>query len=75
MLVFEGGKQLPLNKTNLRLLVKWWGTHFRAWIGQEVAVYRDESVFFAAQQVGGWRLRRPSRQDLVTATDDEEDAF
>jgi hypothetical protein len=70
-----GGKQMSLNKTNLRLLVKWFGSKTRDWLGKEVAVYRDESVSFAGQLVGGWRLRKPSKHDLAATTDDEDAPF
>ena len=69
-----GGKRLSLNTTNLKLMAKWFGPKPRNWTGKDVAVYRDESVSFGGQLVGGWRLRRPSRHDLAATTDDEEAA-
>jgi hypothetical protein len=73
VLTFSGDKVFSLNKTNLRLLVKWFGPHTRDWIGKQVAVYRDESVSFAGQLVGGWRLRKPSKHDQADSTDLEVD--
>lgn len=64
VLTFDDGHCLGLNKTNLRLLAKWYGTRASAWVGKDVTVYRDESVQYAGRLVGGWRLRRPSVHDL-----------
>ena len=57
-------RSLGLNKTNLRLLAKWYGTKASAWVGKTVTVYRDESIQFAGRLVGGWRLRKPQAHDL-----------
>lgn len=56
---FEDDRCLGLNKTNLALLVKFFGKHHRAWVGKAVAVYKDESVSFGGRLVGGLRVRRP----------------
>jgi hypothetical protein len=70
---FTNGKSLPLNKTNLKLLVKWFGPHPSAWIGRQVVIYRDESVSYAGQLVGGWRLRKPSKHDAVPSADGSDE--
>ena len=57
------------------MLAKWFGPKTRNWIGKEVAVYRDESVSFGGQLVGGWRPRKPSKHDLAATTDDEDAPF
>lgn len=64
VLTFDDGHCLGLNKTNLRLLAKWFGTKSSAWVGKTVTVYRDESVQFAGRLTGGWRLRKPQAHDL-----------
>ena len=72
---FEGDRCVGLNKTNLKLLAKWFGKHHRAWTGKRVTVYRDESVTYGGRLTGGWRMRKPSKQDVsfpaVVVTDTE----
>jgi hypothetical protein len=71
VVTFEGGRCLGLNKTNLRLLAKWFGKHARGWIGKDVAIYIDESVSYAGRLTGGLRVRKPTRDDKnVEAVDD-----
>lgn len=72
VLTFDDDHCLGLNKTNLRLLAKWFGTKSSAWIGKSVTVYRDESVTFGGRLTGGWRLRKPYAQDVdgMAAVDD-----
>jgi hypothetical protein len=64
---FEGTPErcLGLNQTNLALLAKWFGRRHRAWAGQQVVVYRDESVSFGGRLVGGLRVRKPSAHELA----------
>jgi hypothetical protein len=72
VLTFEGGKLLTLNRVNLTLLAKWFGPHTRDWVGQRVAVYRDDTVMFGGQLTGGWRLRRALKGDpALTAREPE----
>jgi hypothetical protein len=61
---FDGERALSLNKTNLTLLAKWFGKRPSAWKGQQVTVYRDESISFGGRLVGGLRVRKPSSQDV-----------
>jgi len=68
---FSDGRQFSLNKTNLALIVKWFGKHYRAWIGQVIAVYCDESVSFAGRLTGGLRVRKPLPQDLPVVDREE----
>jgi hypothetical protein len=76
VLTFDNGKSLPLNKTNLRLLAKWFGNHTRDWVGRKVSVYRDDSISFGGNLVGGWRLRKPTKPAVAPPVDtvDEDDA-
>ena len=69
-LVFNDDHCLSLNKTNLRLLAKWFGKKPSAWVGKDVSIYRDESVSFGGRMVGGWRLSKPSAHDPVGLADD-----
>src|SRR5262245_48555253 len=63
VLTFEGDRRLSLNRTNLRLMAKWFGTRPSAWIGQRITVYVDESVSFGGRLVGGLRIRKPLPSD------------
>ena len=72
VLTFSNGRILSLNRTNLKLMAKWFGVRPSAWVGQYVTVYRDESVSFAGQLTGGWRLRKPSKQDLAPTQPDAD---
>jgi hypothetical protein len=69
VLTFDDDRSLSLNRTNLALLAKYFGKHSSKWVGQTIAVYRDESVSFGGRLVGGLRVRRASPHDL--APDDE----
>ena len=42
--------------TVLRLLIEAWGDEAAAWVGRRVRLYRDESVRFGADAVGGIRI-------------------
>ena len=53
----EGTKKLTLNQTNLKILVKHFGTKTSGWIGKRVQLYYDENVSFGNALVGGLRLR------------------
>jgi len=64
VVTFEGDRCLGLNKTNLQLLAKWFGTRNSAWIGKRITVYRDESISFGGRLTGGLRVRRPAPQDV-----------
>jgi hypothetical protein len=64
VLTFDDERCFGLNKTNLRLMVKWFSKHWRTWIGKKITVYRDESISFGGRLVGGLRIRRPAPQDI-----------
>jgi hypothetical protein len=64
VITFDGERCLGLNKTNLQLLAKWFGKHAKAWVGQRITVYKDESISFGGRLVGGLRVRKPSKQDV-----------
>lgn len=68
VITFTNDRSLSLNRTNLALLAKYFGKRAQAWVGQSIAVYRDESVNFGGRLTGGLRVRKPStldRQDTV----------
>ena len=46
--------------TILRLLIAAWGDEASAWIGRRVTLYRDESVRFGSDAVGGIRVSHMS---------------
>lgn len=50
--------------TILRLLIKAWGEDSNAWVGRLVVLYRDDSVRFGKEAVGGIRILAMS--DLPT---------
>lgn len=49
--------------TVLRLLMEAWGDEAAVWEGRRVELYRDPSVRFGADQVGGIRVSRMSHLD------------
>lgn len=73
VVTFDGDPErlLGLNKTNLALCAKWFGKRPSAWVGQQVVVYRDESVSFAGQLVGGLRVRKPSPREVAASVPDD----
>ena len=64
VLTFTDERRLSLNKTNLRLCAKWFGTKARAWADQVIVVYLDESVSFGGRLTGGLRVRKPTPDEL-----------
>lgn len=46
--------------TMLRLLIAAWGDEASAWVGRRVTLYRDESVRFGSDAVGGIRVSHMS---------------
>ncbi len=57
-LEFEGKqKQLVLNSTNRKSLVRKFGTDVREWAGQEITLWVDRKVRFAGRTVNGIRIK------------------
>ena len=48
--------------TMLRLLIAAWGDEAATWVGRRVTLYRDESIRFGADAVGGIRVSHMSNQ-------------
>jgi len=74
---FTDNRALSLNKTNLKLLAKWFGKKSSLWVGKQITVYVDESVSYAGRLTGGLRVRRPLSSDVpafVTETDLDSEA-
>lgn len=46
--------------TVLRLLIAAWGDDATQWVGRRVELYRDDSITFGRDQVGGIRISRMS---------------
>ena len=59
-LVEGGGRAWRPPLTMLRLLIAAWGDDATTWTGRRVTLYRDESVRFGADAVGGIRLSHMS---------------
>ena len=58
IITISGGHQpWKPGKTARRCLAACWGVHARKWIGQTVELYRDASVMFGGEKVGGIRVR------------------
>ena len=58
IITISGGHQpWKPGKTARRCLAACWGVHARKWIGQSVELYRDASVMFGGEKVGGIRVR------------------
>jgi hypothetical protein len=55
ILCFESGRQLPLNQTNLKTLIRAYGPHPDNLIGQKIILYR-EMVPFGGRMVPGVRI-------------------
>ncbi len=53
------GGHMPFKpcKTVRRILVSAWGSNAANWIGQSMTLYRDQSVKWGGEQVGGIRIR------------------
>jgi hypothetical protein len=76
-LTFEGEdtKKLTLNVTNLKILVKHFGSKSSGWIGRRIVLYLDENVTFGSSLVGGLRVRVPraSKAAPLTTVAEAED--
>lgn len=53
----ETDKQMVINATNRRRLVKWYGPRTQEWWEQTVTLYVDHEVKLAGQTVDGIRVR------------------
>lgn len=55
----ECEQTLPLNKVNLKLLVKYLNSKdTQAWVGQKIVIFHDPGVAYKGQLVGGLRVRQ-----------------
>ena len=54
---FGKGRPFKPSKTALRVLGLAWGEHTSVWIGRRVELYRDPSVRWAGEEVGGIRIQ------------------
>lgn len=62
---YQGGDGRPYKpcKSMRRVLIHAWGSESDNWIGKAMVVYRDESVTWAGQAVGGIRISHLSHID------------
>ena len=54
---FGKGRPFKPSKTALRVLGVAWGKHTSVWIGRRIELYRDPSVRWAGEEVGGIRIK------------------
>lgn len=57
------GKPYKPAKTMRRVLVNIWGPETAAWAGRKLTLYRDDSVTFGGETVGGIRISHMSHID------------
>jgi hypothetical protein len=55
--LFEGEKEMPLNKTNMALLLAGIGKQPSSWIGKEIGVFFDATVKVGTEVKGGLRVK------------------
>jgi hypothetical protein len=65
VLIRISGGHMPFkpSKTALRVLCAGWGTETNNWVNKWVTLYRDESVLWAGEAVGGIRIKAMSHID------------
>ena len=55
--VFGQGRPFKPSKTVLRMLAGAWGRETTAWVGKRMALYREATVRWAGEEVGGIRIQ------------------
>ncbi len=55
--LFEGTKDMPLNKTNMNILLAGLGKSPAAWVGRQIGVYFDATVKVGSEVKGGLRVK------------------
>lgn len=60
---FGPGRPFKPSKTVLRILVGAWGRETNDWIGHRMTIYREPSVKWAGEEVGGIRIEALSHID------------
>lgn len=65
--IFGPGRPFKPSKTVLRLLAKAWGLETAAWVGRSMTIFRDPSVRWAGEEVGGIRVSALSHIDKAFA--------
>lgn len=55
--VFGQGRPFKPSKTVLRMLAGAWGRETNAWVGKRMALYREATVRWAGEEVGGIRIQ------------------
>jgi hypothetical protein len=61
--VFGKSRPFKPSKTVLRILAGVWGKETAAWIGHRMTIYRDPSVRWAGEEIGGIRIQALSHID------------
>lgn len=51
-------KELVLNSSNRKAIVKKYGAHTKDWKGKEITIFHDKTVKMKGQAVGGIRIRQ-----------------
>ncbi|OOB91213.1 hypothetical protein [Rathayibacter sp. VKM Ac-2630] len=65
--IFGPGRPFKPSKTVLRLLAKAWGLETANWVGHSMTIFRDPSVRWAGEEVGGIRVSALSHIDKAFA--------
>lgn len=65
--IFGPGRPFKPSKTVLRLLAKAWGLETANWVGHSMTLFRDPSVRWAGEEVGGIRVSALSHIDKAFA--------
>ena len=55
--VFGQGRPFKPSKTVLRMLAGAWGIETNAWVGKRMALYREATVRWAGEEIGGIRIQ------------------
>jgi hypothetical protein len=69
----EPVRKFSLNKTNLALMAKGYGSKTGRWVGKSIELFLDESVNFGGQLIGGMRIRIPKRRPAPVVTNETSD--
>lgn len=66
--LFEGAKDMPLNKTNMNLLLAGLGKSPESWRGKEIGVFFDATVKVGSEVKGGIRVKVFEADPFATVT-------
>lgn len=61
--IYGTGRPFKPSKTVLRVLAGSWGKETAAWVGRSMTIYRDPTVRWAGEEIGGIRIKALSHID------------